>query len=164
MRFSHVFFRHSEILKQAHRLTISRLYVCHRKGPNGSPTYDKSGFELDWKKVDEWMKPKGYNKGSMVRGMERHLEKKRKEVEEMAKIFFVEGEAPDGPIWGCPENVWRERVSQDLNIAWHKVGVEEFRLWEKQGFKKARRGEYMKFDEAGQKRNTRLMMGGSLRK
>ena len=82
----------------------------------------------------------------------------------MAKIFFAEGEAPDASEFGLSENVWKERVSQDLNIAWHKIGVEEFRQWEKMGFKRARRGEYMQFDEAGRKRNMRLMNGASLRK
>ena len=67
------------------------------KGPNGSPTYDKAGFELDYDKVADWMKPKSYNKGSMVRGMERLLEKTRQETKRMAEIFFEKGEGPEDP-------------------------------------------------------------------
>lgn len=33
------------------------LHRCHRKGPDGSPTYDSAGFQLDYEKVAKWMKP-----------------------------------------------------------------------------------------------------------
>ncbi len=48
---------------------------CFHKGPNGSPTYDKSGLELDYEKVANWMKPKPYNKRAIMRGMDRAVEK-----------------------------------------------------------------------------------------
>lgn len=110
------------------------------------------------------MKPKPYNKSAIMRGMDNRLEKRRQEREEMAKIFFVEGEAPADDGGSISDDVWKERVSQDLNIAWHKIGIQEFKQWEKMGFKKARKGEYAKFDDAGQKRNLRLMSSASLRK
>ncbi|KAM0543653.1 hypothetical protein ACHAO7_009275 [Fusarium culmorum] len=38
--------------------TFYDLHKCHQKGPNGSPTYDSAGFQLDYKKVKDWMKPR----------------------------------------------------------------------------------------------------------
>jgi len=109
------------------------------KGPNGSPTYDKQGFELDYRKVADSRKPRAYNKRSMVNGMERHLEKKRKEDEKMKALFFAPGAAPESD-----ENSahWMDRVSKDLNIPWHKIGIKEFEVWDRRGFPKATRGEY----------------------
>lgn len=140
------------------------LYVCFDKGPNGSPTYDRSGFELDYKKVAEWMRPQAYNKRSMVNGMERALEIGRQERKRMAEIFFVMGEAPENPDWARGENYWKDRVSKDLNIPWHKIGVKEFEEWEKRGFPKARKGEYENFTEEEKERMMRLMDGCKLRK
>lgn len=85
----------------------------------------------------------------------------------MAIIFFEQGEAPaeclESGMSGGRE-YWKDRVSKDLGLPWHKVGVEEFREWEKRGFKKARRGEYEEFWEAERRRMMRLMSGASLRK
>ena len=39
-----------------------KLYTCHDKGREGSPTYDHGGLELDYEKVNDWMKPQAYNK------------------------------------------------------------------------------------------------------
>lgn len=35
---------------------------CNQKGREGSPTYDSAGFQLDFNKVENWMKPTSYNK------------------------------------------------------------------------------------------------------
>jgi hypothetical protein len=74
---------------------IGRIYVCHAKGLNGSPTYDKSGFQLDWHKVDNWMKPQPYNKSRIVNGMNKAVEKAQQDATAMAAIFFEKGEAPE---------------------------------------------------------------------
>jgi hypothetical protein len=57
--------------------TFHDLYRCHDKGREGSPTYDDAGFELDYEKVADWMKPQAYNKNKMIRGMERAVERLR---------------------------------------------------------------------------------------
>ncbi len=74
-------------------LVFSSLYVCYDKGPNGSPTYDSSGFELDYEKVADWMRPRPYNKKAMVRGMESSVENSIRKAKRMAEIFFEKGEA-----------------------------------------------------------------------
>ncbi|KAG4414369.1 hypothetical protein IFR04_012506 [Cadophora malorum] len=141
------------------------LYVCFDKGPNGSPTYDKSGFQLDYYKVADWMKPTPYNKSKVVKGMERTVARMKTESEQMAEIFFEKGEAPtDTMKLSSGNGYWKDRVSKDLNVPWHKITVEHFKEWEKKGFKKARRGEYENPTEEERKRMLRLMNGASLRK
>jgi hypothetical protein len=141
-----------------------RLHVCFDKGPKGSPTFDKSGFELDWEKVAHWMEPKPYNKAKMIRGMDRAVEKAQSDAKLMAEIFFEKGEVPENPEYGGGKEYWKDRVSKDLNVPWHRVGVEHFNEWEKKGFKKARKGEYENPSEVERKRMLRLMSGASLRK
>ena len=110
------------------------------------------------------MKPTPYDKRAMVNGMERALEKGRKERDRMAEIFFEKGEAPTEEYYTRNADYWKDRVSKDLNVPWHKVGVPEFEKWEKKGFKKARKGEYENFSEEEKERMGRLHDGSALRK
>jgi hypothetical protein len=141
-----------------------RLHVCFDKGPQGSPTYDKSGFELDWDAVAHWMEPTRYNKAKLIRGMDRAVEKAKSDGKRMAEIFFEQGAAPEEPEYGNGKGYWKDRVSKDLNVPWHRIGVEHFEQWEKKGFKKARKGEYENPSKEESKRMTRLLIGASLRK
>lgn len=77
----------------------------------------------------------------MVNGMSRRLDQIDLETQTMANIFFEQGEAPTeyGDMSGG-RNYWKDQVSKDLRMSWHKVGVEQFVEWEKRGFRKARRG------------------------
>ena len=136
------------------------LYVCHRKGPHGSPTYDAAGFALDWHKVDNWRKPKPYNKRAVVRGMERAVTRAMGEQEQMYKIFFTNGEAPKEA-----ENYMKDQVSKDLGIPWHQIGVPELRLWEEKGFQKQNAEEWWHTPtEEELKRMLGMLSGASLRK
>ena len=110
------------------------------------------------------MEPKPYNKGAMMRGMDRAVDKAQSDAKLMAEIFFEKGEAPETQEYGSGKDYWKDRVSKDLNVPWHKIGVDHFREWEKKGFKKARRGEYENPSAAEKKRMSMLMMGVSLRK
>ena len=110
------------------------------------------------------MKPTAYNKSSMMKGMERSVEKAYADRRRMAEIFFEKGEAPENPEHARGADHWKDRVSKDLNVPWHKIGVEHFEEWEKKGFKKARKGEYENFTEEENKRMLRLLQGASLRK
>ncbi|KUJ23237.1 uncharacterized protein LY89DRAFT_680024 [Mollisia scopiformis] len=140
------------------------LHVCYAKGPNGSPTYDKSGFELDYQKVARWMNPSAYNKTAMVKGMDRAVNRAQNEQEQMAEIFYEKGEAPKGTEYFQAVGMWKDRVSKDLNVPWHKIGVAHFREWEKKGFKRVRKGEYLIVPIEQRERMTRLLSGASLRK
>ncbi|RBR13532.1 hypothetical protein FVER53590_08480 [Fusarium verticillioides] len=72
------------------------LHRCHREGPDGSPTYDSAGFQLDYEKVAKWMKPVAYNKKSMVNGIERHLKRVKEETKKIYNCFFSDGKASGG--------------------------------------------------------------------
>ena len=124
-----------ELFREESRLnpsaTFQDLYICHGKGPDGSPTYDTAGFALDWHKVDNWMKPKPYNKKAMINGMERSLKRGATAREQMYSIFFTDGRAPDEA-----EDYMKDQVSKDLGIPWHQIGVPELRMWEEKGFQK----------------------------
>lgn len=112
------------------------------------------------------MAPKPYNKARMVNGMAKHVDEARRQEARMKEIFFEKDEAPEdeASLHHCAKDAWMDRVSKDLNIPWHKVGVKEFELWEKKGFKKARKGEYQEFSDKETARFLRLHSGSSLRK
>lgn len=135
------------------------LEMCHRKGSKGSPTYDRAGFELDWKKVDDWRKPKAYNKSSMVNGMQRHLEKKAQEDKEMCQIFFK------GDIQGHDSTMidyLKDHVSKDLGLPWHQIGPKELRQWEKKGFEKQDYGTWWHEPNKEEQKRMGIMHGGCL--
>jgi hypothetical protein len=100
----------------------------------------------------------------MIRGMDHAVNKSQDDAKKMAAIFFEEGEAPENPERGDGKDYWKDRVSKDLNVPWHKIEVEHFKEWEKKGFKKARKGEYDTHSDAERKRMTRLHSGCNLRK
>jgi len=102
------------------------LYKCFKKGPQGSPTYDKAGFELDYEKVARWMEPKPYNKASMMKNMDRSINRMRDDERRMAEIFFEKGEAPANPEYSIGASYWKDRVSKDLGVPWHKIEVGHF--------------------------------------
>jgi len=110
------------------------------------------------------MAPKPYNKGAMVRGMDRSIERWKKERKEMAEIFFEKGEAPSDDHFTEGDDYWKDRVSKDLGVPWHKIEVKHFEEWEKRGFPKARKGEYENPSKEEWKRMMGLMDGASLRK
>ncbi|KAI4860412.1 hypothetical protein F4820DRAFT_109162 [Hypoxylon rubiginosum] len=148
------------------------LYTCHRKGRTGSPTYDQAGFQLDWKKVDDWMKPRAYNKSSAVKGMSKALERHARERREMYEIFFVDGKGPEcEPTYVM--DYLRDHVSKDLGIPWHQIGPKQLVEWEKRGFPKQKAEEWWRepneewWREPNEEERTRIvkmMEGASLRK
>ncbi|KAH6683964.1 hypothetical protein B0J14DRAFT_571775 [Halenospora varia] len=142
------------------------LHICFEKGPKGSPTCDKSGFELDFRKVASWMKPSVYNKAAMVRGMEEALSSDEEEEYKLRDIFFELGAQPEGDYyeWSRNADFWKDRVSKDLQIPWHHIGVKEFQMWEKKGFQKAKKGEYQNPTQEERERMDILQDGCTLRK
>lgn len=111
------------------------------------------------------MSPKPYNKNAMVKGRISAVEKADQEDKEMVEIFWEEGEAPLNPRT-CSTDAIKDRLSKDLYVPWHRIGVQHFEEWEKKGFKKARRGDYdlEPFSKEDRERLMRLLDGASLRK
>lgn len=139
------------------------LHVCHKKGRNGSPTYDDAGFQLDWEKVDRWMKPQPYNKRKMVSGMERAMERAENEQAAMYKSFFVEGKGPDNSA-ECKDYI-KDHVSKDLGIPWHQIDSKKVKEWEERGFSKVKLEDWWHVpNKEERKRMMKMMTGASLRK
>lgn len=137
--------------------------MCYEKGPKGSPTYDAAGFELDYEKVANWMRPKPYNKAAIMRGVDKNLNRKEIETTRMIELFWEPGAiSSDEPYYDT--NYWKDRVSKDLGVPWHKVGVAEFEKWDKMGFPKAKKGDYENPSKEERDRMMRMMEGASLRK
>lgn len=120
------------------------MYVCLKKGPNGSPTYDKAGFRLDYHKVEKTMRPRAYNKKAIVDGMQRTLDREEKEAEKMSAIFFKGGKAPKGSEGKYAIELLKDKVSKDLGIAWHKVTSAKVEQWSKQGYPKENPRDYIR--------------------
>ncbi|KAM0820158.1 hypothetical protein AB5N19_05977 [Seiridium cardinale] len=144
--------------------TFHHLYVCHRKGRDGSPTYDEAGFQLDWEKVNDWFKPRPYSRSSAVRGMEGRLKRGEAERRTMFDIFFVDGKAPathDADV----TNYMRDYVSKDLGIPWHQIGPEQLKIWREKGFEKVEADEWWRPpNDEERKRMLNMLSGGSMRK
>ena len=145
------------------------LYVCREKGRDGSPTYDEAGYELDYDKVSQWFKPILVRSlKPTLKSMDRfqeNMKKRTSERAEMAKILYEDGAAPEeGGISPLMENAWKDRVEKDIGVPWHKINVEDFKEWEKRGFKKAKQGEYREFSEAEKERLTTKSKGCLYRK
>ncbi|KIL87323.1 hypothetical protein FAVG1_09027 [Fusarium avenaceum] len=142
------------------------LHKCHKKGPNGSPTYDSAGFQLDYKKVEKWMKPVAYNKKSIVNGMERRLKKDLEEREAAYKAFFVDGKGPenDKGVDTMIMDQIKDQVSKDLGVPWHQIDSKQMKKWEK-GFEKVKADEWWsRPNEVERNRFTKMLGGASLRK
>ncbi|KAK9419440.1 hypothetical protein SUNI508_07415 [Seiridium unicorne] len=144
--------------------TFHHLYVCHRKGRDGSPTYDEAGFQLDWEKVNDWFKPRPYSRSSAVRGMERRLKRDEAERRTMFDMFFVDGKAPathDADV----TNHMRDHVSKDLGIPWHQIGPEQLKIWREKGFEKVEADEWWRPpNDEERKRMLNMLSGASMRK
>jgi len=145
--------------------TFHDLYICHEKGPNGSPTYDSAGFQLDWHKVDRWMKPKPYNKKAMVKGMERAVDKAQEDNRQMHEIFFEDGKPPMGVDDCSYGHYMKDHVSKDLGIPIHQITPTHFRDWERLGFTKAKADLWWhEPNDVEKKRALKMLCGASLRK
>lgn len=121
------------------------MYVCQAKGRNGSPTYDSAGFQLDWAKVNECLKPKAYNKKSIMNIMDKALERGAAVRKGITEIFYEQGHAPGNDDESRDHlDFARDQISKDLGVPWHMVGVEEAKTWQEKGFKPVKFQEWWK--------------------
>ncbi|KAK5625428.1 hypothetical protein RRF57_001144 [Xylaria bambusicola] len=142
--------------------TFHDLYVCHKNGPHGTPAYDSAGFQLDYRKVDEWIKPKPYRKSRMMHGLESSLERGECEMRAMYEIFFVQD---DGPGSTSVMDYVKDHISKDLNVPWHQIDAGRAHEWQQKGFEKKKFSEWWREpNEEERKRMSRMMEGASLRK
>ncbi|KAI1136427.1 hypothetical protein F5Y05DRAFT_391255 [Hypoxylon sp. FL0543] len=156
------------LLREASILDPSKcfhdLHICHRKGREGSPTYDAAGFQLDWEKVDDWMRPTRPRKSTILNRMERALDRHAREQRTMYDIFFVDGKGPDVHET-IVEQYLKDQVSKDLGVPWHQIGPAHLLEWEKKGFPKQKAEEWWREpNEVERARMLKMSTGSKLRK
>ncbi|KAL8899382.1 MAG: hypothetical protein Q9207_006227 [Kuettlingeria erythrocarpa] len=133
----------------------SPIQICLRKGPQGSPTYDEAGYELDFAYIlKSTRRPQRLGK----RGMEK-LKQDRKQDERKRELMAVTESQARKFYMGAMDN----KVAQDLGIAYHEVGMEEYEEWHKKGFRR-KEGELENLDDEEQERLEKLVTGCALRK
>ena len=138
------------------------LYRCYDKGRDSSPTYDEAGFQLDYDKVAEWMKPQTYNKKRMMNSMDKSLQKKEQSQKEMFGLFFQNTEIE--PHFRV-EGAMKDQVSKDIGVPWHQIGPEQVRIWREKGFQPVNYDEWKNEpSEEDNKRASKMSMGCSMRK
>ncbi len=144
------------------------IYVCLRKGPTGSPTYDGFGHELDYDKIVKREKlvkqvtgPKPFGIGN--RDLTK-FERMRDDDKRKAEILGLSDEKRDNTNF-LDNRVarWDDRVARDLGIPFHEVGMEEYETWKQRGFK-VEPGEFENPSEEELDRVMQLMFGSALRK
>ena len=124
-----------------------------KKGPNGSSTYDRLGYELD---RDYVLKYCGGRPRPLSKRAQKHIEEQGKEDQRKMEIM------------GLPESCNRfracdDRVARDLDIAYHEVGVEEYERWAAKGFN-AKEEDFANPSREEKDRLFGLMGGSALRK
>ncbi|KAI0160395.1 hypothetical protein GGR57DRAFT_499804 [Xylariaceae sp. FL1272] len=145
--------------------TFHNLHVCYRKGRDGSPTYDEGGFQLDYDKVAEWMRPKSYSKSRIVKSMDRRLAQGQQEDEEIFGIFFADPENVDYNQRLQSKFHVKDRISKDLGIPFHQIGPQHAREWQQKGFEKHVFSEWWKpHTKEEWKREMKMHTGSRLRK
>lgn len=137
--------------------TFHCLHLCYRRGPNGPPTYDSAGFQLDYQKVVKWFCPMPEKRASRRMGWIRMLqasEKKEQETQTIISLFFRESERPERRVESTDivMDAIRDRVSKDLGIMLHEVGLPQIRDWDRMRFPKARGCDYAHFSPEYKKR------------
>ncbi|KAF2262275.1 hypothetical protein CC78DRAFT_606338 [Lojkania enalia] len=145
--------------------TFHHLYVCHDKGRDASPTYDEADFQLDWDKVDEWMKPNAYNKQRIVRKMDSTAKRLEREEQDMYSLFFAEGAGPREVDNLLVERYPKDQVSKDLGVPWCQIGPQHVNVWRERGFQLVDFRQWWKEPtEEEKKRSMKMLSGASLRK
>lgn len=111
------------------------------------------------------MRPRPYNKTRIVNASMKYVDNLQKKIIEMAKYFFDDGEVPGDSAYGVDVDHWKDRVSKDLNVPWHRIGVEQFIEWENKGFQKVNASEFLSsITKAQRDRMSDLHHGPALRK
>ncbi|KAH7084201.1 hypothetical protein FB567DRAFT_593676 [Paraphoma chrysanthemicola] len=145
--------------------TFHQLYRCYDKDRDGSPTYDKAGFQLDYDKVAQWMNPQAYSKKKIVRNMDRAVGKAKCEEEQIFELFFETVPTDRNHMTYMVKNCLIDQVSKEMGIPWHQIKPEHVQAWRDKGFQFVKHEEWWQTPtEVEKKRMLKMMSGASLRK
>ncbi len=149
---------------------FKHIHNCVDKGRDGSPTYDESGFELDYDKCLEWCKPMSRSKLKPTLAEEKrfgdYIEKKEKEEKRMAELVGDANFDGKSGLDKCIKvEVYKERVRNDLGKKTYHVTIQDFEDWHKKGFRaKTEEFDIENMDPERKQKLTDYMTGASLRK
>ena len=129
--------------------------ICLKKGPKGSPTYDKLGYELDYNLIAG----RSSGRRRTHKQSEEYWERERSERERKTEIMNFSKDN-ESALTGMAQD---DRVARDLGIAYHEVGIEEYELWYQKGFR-AKPGEFENISKQEQDRICTLATGSAFRK
>ncbi|KAF5588845.1 adenine nucleotide alpha hydrolases [Fusarium pseudocircinatum] len=120
------------------------LHRCHRKGPDGSPTYDSAGFQLDYEKVA----------------------KVEEETKKIYDCFFIDGRGPEGEDGSIQVmDQIKDQVFKDLGVPWHQIDPKQLKKWKDQGFAKVDAAKWWhRPNQVERDRFMKMLEGASLRK
>ena len=135
-----------------------RVSRCLNKGPNGSPTYDRLGYELDYHAVAAASRRPRARSGKKYMEM---LEREQNEDDRKTELMGMNR----NEVSAFSMMAWDDRVSRDLGIPYHKVKMAHFEEWYEKGFR-AQPGEFSakNITPEDQKRINKLAVGSAFRK
>jgi len=136
---------------------FKHLHECFDKGPNGSPTLDEAGYELDYNKVADWMKPSYVRRPNWKR-QAAYFARKKQEFNRKSELMHGEGKDQQDI-----EQAWHEKVLKDLGKKHWTLSMEDWENWYRKGFR-AKPGEFDNSSQAEKDRRLQLLRGASLRK
>jgi len=138
----------------------ARVQECLKKGPNGSPTYDRLGYELDYDKILAANKPPKRGAAHHKR-VEKMMEQEAQERKRKCEIM----RADPNRISAFTYMAWEDCISRDLEIPYHKVTMQHFEDWHKRGFTvKPGELETRDLSKEDNERISDLAMGSAFRK
>lgn len=125
--------------------------MCVQKGPEGSPTYDHLGYELDYYKCA----------GIRPRGRRRRKDVAELDLRDKAKIMRMDKDKVSAFVLMA----WEDRIARDLGKPFHKVEDADFLEWQARGFA-ANEDDFdpKKIGKAEHDRITELATGSAFRK
>ena len=129
--------------------------ICLKKGPKGSPTYDKLGYELDYNLIAG----RSSGRRRTYKQREEYWERERSESERKLEIMNFSKDKKSAMTNMAQD----DRVARDLGIAYHEVGIEEYELWYQKGFR-AQPGEFENLSKEEDDRICTLATGSAFRK
>ncbi|KAL2008264.1 hypothetical protein VTN00DRAFT_8246 [Thermoascus crustaceus] len=115
---------------------MSPADLCLARGPNGPPTYDRFGYELDYKKIAR------ASRRPRVPRAKRYEEWQAREDREEARKADIMGGPDKNQRSAMTFMLWDDRVSRDLGIPYHKIELRHFEEWWQAGFR-AKREEFI---------------------
>lgn len=131
---------------------------CLNKGPNGSPTYDSLGYELDYHAIAASTRRPRARSGKKYMEM---LERERNEGDRKTELMGMNR----NEVSAFSMMAWDDRVSRDLGIPYHKVKMEHYEEWYEKGFR-AQPGEFnaKNITPEEKERINKLAVGSAFRK